>query len=109
MPIPIHKFLVIFLPVLGAIPGVLLGFYLVHGFPPEGELGWQACAASGGLGVLGFLIPTFLMRMIPARCSRCGWKAYLQTDSTFLKGQLAQYVYRCRSCRYEEGADFSRR
>lgn len=108
MPIPMHKALVLLCPVVGAFLGIFLGLYLVHGVPVEGAFGWPVVAACAGLGLLGLLVPAFLLRRVPARCPRCGGSAYLRTDSTFLREQLARYSYRCTDCGHDEAADFSR-
>ncbi len=108
LPIPIHKALVVLCPVVGAFLGIFLGLYLVHGVPAVGEFGWPVVAACAVLGLVGLLVPAFLVRLIPARCPSCGGAAYLRTDSSFLREQLARYSYRCAACGHDEAADFSR-
>jgi hypothetical protein len=109
MPIPVHKALVLFCPMIGAFLGLFLGLYLVHGWPVKGEFGWPVVAACASLVFLGFLLPMLLLsRFVPSACPRRKGRAYLRTDSTFLRNPLARYSYYCRACGHEEAADFSR-
>lgn len=109
MPIPLHKAMILFCPVIGAFLGLFLGLSIVHGWPARGEFGWPVVTVCALLAFLGFLVPMLLIsRFVPAACPQCKGTAYLRTDSTFLRKLLAKYVYRCSTCGHEEGADFSR-
>jgi hypothetical protein len=73
----------VFCPAAGAIGGVFRGLYLVHGWPVKGEFGWPVIVSGALFAFLGFMIPTFLARIEPASCPRCGGRAFLRTESTF--------------------------
>jgi DNA-directed RNA polymerase subunit RPC12/RpoP len=104
-----HQFLIQIGSVMGAIGGVFLGIYLVHGFPPRGDFGWPVFACSAALGGLGFVLPLLVMsRLVPVRCPQCGGRSDFGTDSTFFHKMLAKYHYRCRSCGHAEEANFNR-
>jgi hypothetical protein len=107
MPIFVHKALILYCSVAGAYGGFFLGLYLVHGSPVKGALGWPVIISCALLAFLGFMIPMFLLRMVPASCPRCGGPAFLRTESTFFKKLLAVYKYRCKVCKHAERADFS--
>jgi hypothetical protein len=103
-----HKLLTNVVPVLGAMCGVFLGVYLVHGHPARGEFGWPVFVCSAALALVGLVLPlVVLSKLIPVRCPRCGGRAHLGTDSTFFRKMLATYHYRCRSCGHTQEADFS--
>jgi hypothetical protein len=71
--------LVVLCPTVGAVLGVFLGVYLVHGWPAQGELGWAAVAACTPLALVGLMAPTLLLRAAGAACPRCGGRATLRT------------------------------
>jgi hypothetical protein len=103
-----HKLFTQLFPVLGAMGGVFLGIYLVHGIPMRGQFGWRVFACSAALALVGLMLPlVVLSKLVPVRCPRCGGRAYLGTDSTFFRKVLAKYCYRCRSCGHAQEADFS--
>jgi hypothetical protein len=94
-----HKLLVQLVPAFGAMGGVFLGIHLVHGTPARGAFGWPVFACSAALALVGLVLPrVVLSKLVPVRCSRCGGRAYLGTDSTLFRKVLATYHYRCWSC-----------
>jgi hypothetical protein len=104
-----HKLLVQYAPIIGALAGVFLGIYLVHGVPAKGDFGWPVVACSAVLAFVGLMAPlVVLSKLVPVRCPRCGGRAYLGTGATFFRNVLARYHYRCRSCGHVEEADFSK-
>jgi hypothetical protein len=103
-----HKLLLQIATVVGAMLGVFLGIYLVHGFPMKGDFGWPVVACSAALALVGLVLPmVVLSKLVPVSCARCGGPAYLGTDSTFFRNLFAKYDYRCRSCGQTQEANFS--
>jgi hypothetical protein len=109
-PLPIweHKRVLIWGSVGGAVVGVLLGIYFIHGSPPKGEFGPAVYCVSAFFALGGFVIPwVVLYRFVPVFCPRCKGRAYLWTESTFFKKPLSSYSYKCKTCKHAEKADFS--
>src|SRR3954454_3670201 len=94
-------------PAAGAILGIFLGLYLVHGWPVKGAFGWPVVAVCAVLAFVGLMGPALLLRLAPVCCGSCGGRAFLRTDSTLLKKQLATSLYMCGACGHVEKADFS--
>jgi hypothetical protein len=107
MPVWEHQVLMRLSPVCCALAGFFLGVYLVHGMPAKGEFGIAVVSCCALFAVLGVLVPLFVLsRLVPVFCPRCKGRAYLCTDSTFLKKMLATYAYRCRTCEHAQQARF---
>ena len=75
-----HKLLMQMLAALGAIGGVILGVYLVHGAPAKGDFGWPVVVCSAVLAGLGFVLPVWaISRFVPVGCPQCGGRSTART------------------------------